>query len=123
MLSKKLVTSKVKDLSVMKNLDITFIVIIQEGERKQLHANRRFTFKDTNKGLELLGNWIIDIPQTQDEEFENHLLMGITKTLVPFNKHYPLNTKKGWYYEDLTDKGWIAKLANLEKSTAKIAIF
>ncbi|CAJ0825804.1 13796_t:CDS:2 [Entrophospora sp. SA101] len=32
---------------------------------------------------------------------------------------FHFDNQNRWYYEDLTDKGWIAKLANLEKSSAK----
>ncbi|RHZ77506.1 hypothetical protein Glove_177g73 [Diversispora epigaea] len=50
---------------------------------KQLHL------KDTDKGLEFLGDWIINISQTQDEENKNQILIALINALIPFTSFSP----------------------------------
>ncbi|RGB36566.1 hypothetical protein C1646_757957 [Rhizophagus diaphanus] len=41
-------------------------------------------------GLEFLGNWLIDISQTQDEEINKQILIALTSVLIPFTS-FPFN--------------------------------
>ncbi|CAG8648960.1 5272_t:CDS:2 [Rhizophagus irregularis] len=40
-----------------------------------------------SKGLEFLGNWLIDISRTQDEELKKQILVALVNTLIPFAPH------------------------------------
>ncbi|GBC07899.1 hypothetical protein RclHR1_07760014 [Rhizophagus clarus] len=45
---------------------------------------------DISKGLEFLGNWLIDILQTQNEKIKNQILIVLTSALIPFAS-FPFN--------------------------------
>jgi hypothetical protein len=54
---------------------------------KQLHLS------DTSKGLEFLGNWLIDFSQTENEEIKEKILIALVDILIPFAT-FPYFNKK-----------------------------
>src|SRR5207245_1908060 len=52
---------------------------------KKLHVD------DISKGLEFLGNWLIDIAQTENNEIKRNILIKVSETFIPFNIFDKLN--------------------------------
>lgn len=70
---------------------------------KQLHL------EDISKGLEFLGNWLIEFSQSQDKEIKNKALIALTNTLSPFTS-FPFSNKQSYTELSSTDTNQIPSL-------------
>jgi hypothetical protein len=61
------------------------------GKSAKTCANEKLHANDTKKGLEYLGNWLINIAQTGSDEFKKNLLIETSRALLPFTS-VPFNT-------------------------------
>ncbi|RHZ56814.1 hypothetical protein Glove_396g30 [Diversispora epigaea] len=59
------------------------------GKKGTTCITEQLHLKDTDKGLEFLGDWIINISQTQDEENKNQILIALINALIPFTSFSP----------------------------------
>ncbi|GBC39514.2 hypothetical protein GLOIN_2v1480545 [Rhizophagus irregularis DAOM 181602=DAOM 197198] len=57
------------------------------GKKGSTCVNKQLHLEDISKGLEFLGNWLIDISRTQDEELKKQILVALVNTLIPFAPH------------------------------------
>jgi hypothetical protein len=54
------------------------------GKKGTTCITEQLHLEDTSKALEFLGNWIINISQTQDEKNKDQILIALVNTLIPF---------------------------------------
>ncbi|RHZ75099.1 hypothetical protein Glove_217g170 [Diversispora epigaea] len=59
------------------------------GKKGTTCITEQLHLKDTDKGFEFLGDWIINISQTQDEENKNQILIALINALIPFTSFSP----------------------------------
>ncbi len=78
---------------------------------EQLHSN------DTSKGLEFLGNWLIDFSQTENEKDKEQILIALVNILTPFASFPPFSNKKITFNESIPNTNTNININSISTST------